>query len=612
MKKVLLLTLILFFIVSLKAQNAERNNEIERIKESGSFFYASGPVCNSDRKAKDKALQNLYSNITDNIRISLIDLGYEDVEEYINKIYLTLGIDEAKKILPMERNVKDDEYSYFTYIAKDDFDSICDARADMMRYYANQAHRNIKEEDVVEALRSYYWAMMLCVAHPQGAGLILEIDDDEYPAFSYLRDNVCETLGMFDFAIAKDNPGEYNDEGLSVILNVRAFGKDVSGLKIEYYNGVDDYVEFFVKNGKAKLQLASEDVEEIDVMIRYDFLHNLIAYPEIAKVINNIDEIVLKENVRRSINVKDYLRYIPNSEDIIVGESEASFSDLNDNERYLLDMMQKLESAFRSRNYLSVRKYFTGEAFSMLDTIVKNGKMSVVGKQKYEFITLGNVTICRDIDLSFKYRNNASFVRELVFRYDNEKKLISSIAFRLSTEAEHDIMNKGKWPLDCRYALVNFMEDYQSAYDLKRYDYLESIFSDDALIIVGHVVKKTVLSDQMSFALPEDEVRLMEYDKKTYFDNLSQVFRSQEYININFKETDFQRQLFSAKDSDAGGEDIYGVRLLQEYSSTTYGDTGYLFLMVDLRDQKRPLIHVRAWQPDKVNMNKLVGLDDLE
>ena len=92
---------------------------------------------------------------------------------------------------------------------------------------------------------------------------------------------------------------------------------------------------------------------------------------------------------------------------------------------------------------------------------------------------------------------------------------------------------------------------------------------------------------------------------------MSNVFNSQEYINIRFTETVFTKQK-SSSDEGKNGEDIFGVRLLQEYTSATYGDVGYLFLMVDLRDKLRPVIHVRAWQPDKTDINTLVGLKDIK
>ena len=139
---------------------------------------------------------------------------------------------------------------------------------------------------------------------------------------------------------------------------------------------------------------------------------------------------------------------------------------------------------------------------------------------------------------------------------------------------------------------------------MKRLDYLESIYSDDALIIVGHVVKRTVVPDKPQFNLSENEVRLMKYDKERYFQNLTRTFKSQEYINLRFAETDFTR---ARTTSD---REVYGVRLLQEYYSTTYGDIGYLFLLVDLTDEK-PVIHVRAWQPDEVDLDKLMGIKDL-
>ena len=66
-----------------------------------------------------------------------------------------------------------------------------------------------------------------------------------------------------------------------------------------------------------------------------------------------------------------------------------------------------------------------------------------------------------------------------------------------------------------------------------------------------------------------------------------------------------------SSEEDKKGEDIFGVQLLQKYNSTSYGDEGYLFLMVDLRDKSRPVIHVRAWQSEKTELKDLVGLKDV-
>ena len=49
--------------------------------------------------------------------------------------------------------------------------------------------------------------------------------------------------------------------------------------------------------------------------------------------------------------------------------------------------------------------------------------------------------------------------------------------------AETDILCKGDWPEEVRMAILQFMENYKTAYSLKRLKYIESIFADDAIII---------------------------------------------------------------------------------------------------------------------------------
>lgn len=46
----------------------------------------------------------------------------------------------------------------------------------------------------------------------------------------------------------------------------------------------------------------------------------------------------------------------------------------------------------------------------------------------------------------------------------------------------------------------------------------------------------------------------------------------------------------------------FGVRLRQEWKSSTYSDEGYLFLLWEFpEDGRDPIIHVRTWQPEYVN-----------
>ena len=177
----------------------------------------------------------------------------------------------------------------------------------------------------------------------------------------------------------------------------------------------------------------------------------------------------------------------------------------------------------------------------------------------------------------------------MVFRFDKNTQKIVSIAFRLTDVAEIDILGKDQWNADSRMILVNFLEDYQTAYALKRQDYLNKIFSDDALIIVGTVLRQKQKGDNMHLST-ETMVRYDTLSKGKYMEKLRGVFARNEFVNIRFLDTDFSQH--------KSGMELYGIQIKQEYLSSTYGDVGYLFLMVDLREEL-PIIHVRTWEPEK-------------
>jgi hypothetical protein len=52
-------------------------------------------------------------------------------------------------------------------------------------------------------------------------------------------------------------------------------------------------------------------------------------------------------------------------------------------------------------------------------------------------------------------------------------------------------------------------------------------------------------------------------------------------------------------------DDIYGVTLKQGWNTNNYSDVGWLFLMIDFRDGENMEIHVRTWQPEKLNGRQL-------
>jgi hypothetical protein len=178
-------------------------------------------------------------------------------------------------------------------------------------------------------------------------------------------------------------------------------------------------------------------------------------------------------------------------------------------------------------------------------------------------------------------------VEDVVFDISQREGKIRSLSFALPSHVCSDILKYESWSEYSRVAIINFIENYKTAYALKRLEYIESIFSDNALIIVGRIVKNAAADNRFS----TEKVKLTQYSKGQYIRQLGTVFRSNEYVNLKFTD-------INVKKAGVGGE-IYGIQLKQDYFSTSYGDTGYLFLMVDLNKTNEPIIHIRTWQPEK-------------
>ncbi len=153
-----------------------------------------------------------------------------------------------------------------------------------------------------------------------------------------------------------------------------------------------------------------------------------------------------------------------------------------------------------------------------------------------------------------------------------------------------------------KYQIVQFMENYKTAYCLERIDYIESIFADNALIIVGSIVKEEENIEGMYNTLGRERVRYNRLSKREYIQNLRTVFNSNEYVNIHFEDNIVK--------TTSDDKKIFGIQIKQNYYSANYADQGYLFLMVDMSDTTNPKIFVRTWQPVKDTEKGIYGLAD--
>lgn len=159
-----------------------------------------------------------------------------------------------------------------------------------------------------------------------------------------------------------------------------------------------------------------------------------------------------------------------------------------------------------------------------------------------------------------------------------------------------------------RMMILDYVEHFRTAYNQKDLKFLRQVFSEDALIITGKVIKV-----KKSEVIPSgNKIIYTTQTKQQYLENLGKAFKSNGYIKVNFDD------VVIVEHPTIKG--IYGVTVHQRWNTARYSDEGYVFMVWDFRSPDEPQIHVRTWQPDyvdkehgqKLNANDVFTLGDFD
>jgi len=164
-----------------------------------------------------------------------------------------------------------------------------------------------------------------------------------------------------------------------------------------------------------------------------------------------------------------------------------------------------------------------------------------------------------------------------------------------------DLLSSGEKTedIDLRMMVLDFVENFRTAYNRKDANFIESVFSNNAVIIVGKEIKQKPNSDATFRAsMSNSQFEYQVKNKQQYISALRNVFRNNKYINVDFSEIMvLQHESYPQ---------VYGVTLKQVWNSSLLkDDIGYVFLLIDFRDINKPLIHVRTWQPEQYEGRQL-------
>lgn len=212
-------------------------------------------------------------------------------------------------------------------------------------------------------------------------------------------------------------------------------------------------------------------------------------------------------------------------------------------------------------------------------------------------ITTGTGYQVRNIPLMMKPTGEREFnedeYQEAVISFDRQGN-VESFYLSISMNLYMNVIKSNLELTDLRrrQLILDYVEQFRTAYNQKDINFLNQVYSDDALIITGKVI-----TTKHAEGFTSQKVQYNKQSKQQYINNLRGIFKRNSYIKVTFDEIEVMRHPVNPN--------FYGVTLLQGWTSGSYHDDGYLFLLWDFTDENAPQIHVRTWQPDKIGGKRL-------
>lgn len=607
MKQIVVFLGTLFLSINLFAQS------VEQIKaDRANYIWGEGTGSTLNRADQD-ALQQIISQISVSVESKFTILKDEVTKagksNFSEEARLMMSTYSNATLSSTERIVigNEPDAKVFRYIHRADLSKVFEQRKRKIIDFTSMAENVAQKGQLADALKYYYWALALLRSHPYGSAM--EFPDSKGQQkllLSYLPARINDLFASLSFAVTDIK----NEQGVKiVVLGVNAGGMPAANFDYSFWDGRDWSAPVSVKDGVGFMEFYGDNAAqrtETQIRAEYIFEGEARIDRELEDVMKRLEPIPFR-NAYFSLKLeKTPLAATSGKPTSTVVETVSKIRNANimlgsvaDPNPYE-EKANKVVASLKTRNFEGIKPLFTLEGFDMFNKLLNYGQARLLSNEGLKTIKFGESVICRGPKMSFSFSNSTrKFVEDVVFHFDS-KGQISSLAFGLGDDALYSVLGKNIWSEAERLTIIDFLENYKTAYALKRLDYISSIFADDALIIVGNMVKVKPNADNPF--QNNNIIKYNRYSKQQYIKNLEHCFAGNEFINISFEESDIR------KAGQDGGR--YGIQIKQNYFSPSYADQGYLFLLIDLANPNEPTIHVRTWQPNKNPDGSIYGLED--
>lgn len=558
---------------------------VDGIKRNSSYLYGEGGGVTL-QAAKEAALADLiqkisvtvHSDFTSKERELNQDGNVTSDAEYqsIIRSYSTATLTNVKTIVLKP----EPDASVFLYIAKSEIDRIFESRVAKAKEFVGNADEALKNGQIDDALRYYYWSYCLVksLRYPNEAKIF--VDGQERSLLAWLPTRIDDVMGKVKVQSRRTADNTYE-------ITATYDGRPVRSMDYTYFDGVDNSPVYSILDGKGLVELRpGMAMDAVQLKLEYEFRGLSRNDSEVEAVVGAMKPAVYRRAYHRV--ALDGAASPAESTSTDVNGSMQSPLALPDMGTLGTAVMKPVMQALRSGSIEQCRKKFTAEGWEEFSKLMGYGKVTLMDDIHLDYFADGDCVVCRGLPVSCRFNRGRVFNEKLSFYIDSNSKQITHVAMGLGREAMNDVvLGHLDWSEKSRMRIVGFLEDYRTAYATKNLEYLDKVFDDNAVIVLG---KRLQVAPQLNKEgyMNNHREQFTQLTKREFLRNLRRQFQSKDYINLHFS----QNRIYQLQK----GVELYGIEIKQDYYSSNYGDTGYLTLIFDLTNPDQPVIHVRTWQ----------------
>lgn len=558
---------------------------VDGIKRNSSYLYGEGGGVTL-QAAKEAALADLIQKISVTVHSDFTSKERElnqggnvtsDAEyQSIIRSYSTATLTNVKTIVLKP----EPDASVFLYIAKSEIDRIFESRVAKAKEFVGNADEALKNGQIDDALRYYYWSYCLVksLRYPNEAKIF--VDGQERSLLAWLPTRIDDVMGKVKVQSRRTADNTYE-------ITATYDGRPVRSMDYTYFDGVDNSPVYSILDGKGLVELRpGMAMDAVQLKLEYEFRGLSRNDSEVEAVVGAMKPAVYRRAYHR-VALDDGASPAESTSTDVNGSMQSPLA-LTDMGTLGTAVMKPVMQALRSGSIEQCRKKFTAEGWEEFSKLMGYGKVTLMDDIHLDYFADGDCVVCRGLPVSCRFNRGRVFNEKLSFYIDSNSKQITHVAMGLGREAMNDVvLGHLDWSEKSRTRIVGFLEDYRTAYATKNLEYLDKVFDDNAVIVLG---KRLQVAPQLNKEgyMNNHRVQFTQLTKREFLRNLRRQFQSKDYINLHFS----QNRIYQLQK----GVERYGIEIKQDYYSSNYGDTGYLTLIFDLTNPDQPVIHVRTWQ----------------